>query len=120
MTRIIRVIRVIRGFILGNMKFRLERVREVLKRELGVIMGREIRFTSPLVTINDVDITPDLKQAHIFVSVIGDAAQHRDALEKTRAQSRPPPARTRQARDPQEHAPSQFQNSTNPSSAAPA
>jgi ribosome-binding factor A len=64
------------------MKFRLERVREVLKRELGVIMGREIRFTSPLVTINDVDITPDLKQAHIFVSVIGDAAQHRDALEK--------------------------------------
>jgi ribosome-binding factor A len=82
MTRIIRVIRVIRGFILGNMKFRLERVREVLKRELGVIMGREIRFTSPLVTISGVDITPDLKQAHIFVSAIGNDAQRRDALEK--------------------------------------
>jgi ribosome-binding factor A len=64
------------------MKFRLERVREVLKRELGVIMGREIRFTSPLVTISGVDITPDLKQAHIFVSAIGNAAQRRDAIEK--------------------------------------
>lgn len=64
------------------MKFRLERVREVLKRELGVIMGREIRFTSPLVTISGVDITPDLKQAHIFVSAIGNDAQRRDALEK--------------------------------------
>ena len=44
------------------MKYRLERVREVLKRELGVIMVRELRFTSPLVTVSDVDIkyTPHL------------------------------------------------------------
>ncbi|HVE17092.1 MAG TPA: 30S ribosome-binding factor RbfA [Chthoniobacterales bacterium] len=63
------------------MKYRLERVREVLKRELGIIMGREIRFTSPLVTVSGVDITPDLKQAHVFVSVIGNDRQQREAIE---------------------------------------
>ena len=63
------------------MKFRLERVREVLKRELGSILVREIRFSSPLVTVSDVDITPDLKQAHVFVSVIGNDRQRREAME---------------------------------------
>jgi ribosome-binding factor A len=70
------------------MKFRLERVREVLKRELGVIMGRELRFASPLVTVSDVDITPDLKQAHVSISAIGTDAQRREAialLEQNRA-----------------------------------
>ncbi len=64
------------------MKYRLARVCEVLKRELGLIITREIRFESPLVTVSGVDITPDLKQAHIFVSAIGTPAQRRDALEK--------------------------------------
>lgn len=54
----------------------------MLKRELGLIITREIRFESPLVTVSGVDITPDLKQAHIFVSAIGTPAQRRDALEK--------------------------------------
>jgi ribosome-binding factor A len=63
------------------MKYRLERVREVLKRELGIIMGRELRFTSPLVTVSGVDITPDLKQAHVFVSVIGTDRQQNEAIE---------------------------------------
>lgn len=63
------------------MKFRLERVREVLKRELSSIMVREIRFSSPLVTVSDVDITPDLKQAHVFVSAIGNDSQRREAIE---------------------------------------
>jgi len=63
------------------MKYRLERVREVLKRELGSIMVRELRFSSPLVTVSDVDITPDLKQAHVFISAIGSDAQRREAIE---------------------------------------
>lgn len=64
------------------MKYRLARVCEVLKRELGIIITREIRFESPLVTVSDVDITPDLKQAHVFVSAIGTPAQRRDALDQ--------------------------------------
>jgi ribosome-binding factor A len=63
------------------MKFRLERVCEVLKRELGTIMVRELRFSSPLVTVSGVDITPDLKQAHVFISAIGNSGQQREALE---------------------------------------
>lgn len=53
------------------MKNRLARVCEVLKRELSMAMAREIQFSVPLVTISSVDITPDLKQAHVFISAIG-------------------------------------------------
>jgi ribosome-binding factor A len=53
------------------MKHRLERVRELIKRELGEIIVREVSFGGPLVTIQEADITPDLKNAHIYVSAIG-------------------------------------------------
>ncbi len=61
------------------MKHRLERVNELIRRELGEIVNREMRFDSKLVTLQQVDITPDLKHAHIYISFIGDAeAQHSD------------------------------------------
>ena len=53
------------------MKHRLERVNELIKRELGELVTRTCRFTAQLVTIQQVDVTPDLKHAHVFVSVIG-------------------------------------------------
>lgn len=53
------------------MKHRLVRVNELLKRELGDLISREFSFTQ-LVTIQEVDITPDLKHAHVYVSVLGD------------------------------------------------
>ncbi|HEY5768675.1 MAG TPA: 30S ribosome-binding factor RbfA [Terrimicrobium sp.] len=62
------------------MKHRIERVCEVLKRELGRIILRELTFTTPLVTISGVDITPDLKQAHVYVSALGNDAQRQDVL----------------------------------------
>jgi len=63
------------------MKYRLARVCEVLKRELGAIMVRELKFSSPLVTVSGVDITPDLKQAHVFIGAIGNDVQRREAIE---------------------------------------
>lgn len=63
------------------MKHRIERVCEVLQRELGAIIVRELTFSAPLVTVSAVDITPDLKQAHVFVSALGTDAQKRRALE---------------------------------------
>lgn len=69
------------------MNLRLQRVCELLKRELGSILVRDMQFDSPLVTVSGVDITPDLKQAHVFVSVLGSANERRDAiasLEKNR------------------------------------
>ena len=67
------------------MKHRLERVCEVLKRELGAIIVRDIPFGGALVTVSSVDITPDIKQAHVFVSVLGSPGQRRQALEKLEA-----------------------------------
>ena len=63
------------------MKHRIERVCEVLKRELGSIILRELTFSAPLVTISAVDVTPDLKQAHIYVSALGSKGQRRQAME---------------------------------------
>ncbi len=57
------------------MKHRLIRVREILKRELSELISRTIVFPATLVTVHDVDITPDLRQAHVFVSAIGDPKQ---------------------------------------------
>jgi ribosome-binding factor A len=53
------------------MKHRLLRVNELVKRELSGIITREVTFDAALVTINQVNVTPDLKKAHVFVSVLG-------------------------------------------------
>ncbi len=72
------------------MKHRQLRVNEVLKRELSSIIAREITFEGALVSINQVDATADLKNAHVFVSVLGPAGgtsvinkleSHRPALQ---------------------------------------
>jgi len=62
------------------MKHRLARVNELLKRELGDLLTREVTFEAALVTVQQVDVTPDLKHAHVFISVIGSAAQAHAAL----------------------------------------
>jgi ribosome-binding factor A len=62
------------------MQNRLDRVNEIMRRELGDLVRREMVFDAQLVTIQQVDITPDLKQAHIFVSVIGTEEQQRAAM----------------------------------------
>ena len=53
------------------MKHRMLRVNEVVRRELSTIITRDLSFEDSLVTINQVDVTPDLKNAHVFVSALG-------------------------------------------------
>jgi ribosome-binding factor A len=53
------------------MKHRLLRVNELIKRELSSLITREITFENALVTINQVNVTSDLKSAHVYVSVLG-------------------------------------------------
>jgi ribosome-binding factor A len=62
------------------MKNRLARVNELIQRELGVIIQRDFEFTGSLVTINDVDITPDLKHCHVYLGVIGSEKGTHDAV----------------------------------------
>jgi len=52
------------------MSQRLLRVRELLKREIGTILSRDYSFDA-LVTINDVDVTPDLRKGHVYLGIIG-------------------------------------------------
>src|SRR5260370_39743175 len=61
------------------MKHRLERVNEVVKRELSELILRDLNFEpAVLVTITAVDISPDLKQCHVYVIVIGGSYQKSD------------------------------------------
>jgi ribosome-binding factor A len=63
------------------MKHRLLRVNELLKRELSEIVQREFTFDGMLVTVNGVDVTPDLRQGHVFLSVIGPENRQQEVLE---------------------------------------
>lgn len=60
---------------------RLERVRELLKREIGEIVRREIPVDDAgLITVNDVHVSSDLHSASVFVGVLGNAQQQKKAL----------------------------------------
>ena len=62
------------------MSLRLERVRELLKRELGEIIRRELPLEEAgLITVNEVGVAPDLKSATVFVGVIGTPEQRKKA-----------------------------------------
>jgi len=67
------------------MKHRLERVNELMRRELGDLINREVTFAAALVTVQQVDITPDLKSAHVYVSVMGSPEQCHEALARLHA-----------------------------------
>ena len=62
------------------MKHRLARVAEILKRELSAIVLREVPSDGGLITINAVDVSPDLRNATVHVGVLGTAAQQKEAL----------------------------------------
>lgn len=70
------------------MKNRLVRVAEILKRELSVIVLREVPSGGALITVNAVDVSPDLRNADVHVGVMGTAAQQKQVLERLE-QARP-------------------------------
>jgi len=60
---------------------RLERVRELLKRELGEIIRREIPVGEVgLVTVNEVRISNDLHSATVFVGILGNEEQQKRGI----------------------------------------
>ena len=62
------------------MNHRLIRVCELMKRELGLVIGRELKFEASLVSVRAVDITPDLKRAHVFISALGTPRQKKEVM----------------------------------------
>lgn len=60
---------------------RLQRVRELLKREIGEAVRREFQVSEAgLVTVNDVDVAGDLHSAIVFISILGNADQQKRGL----------------------------------------
>ena len=57
---------------------RLQRVRELLKREIGEAVRREFHVSEAgLITVNDVDVAGDLKSATVYISILGNPEQQK-------------------------------------------
>ena len=60
---------------------RLQRVRELLKRELGEIIRREIPVgDAGLITVNDVLVGSDLHMATVYIGILGNEEQKKKGL----------------------------------------
>jgi ribosome-binding factor A len=53
------------------MSQRLDKINELMKREISSFVQKEFEFKNALVTISDVQITDDLREGKVFVSVLG-------------------------------------------------
>jgi ribosome-binding factor A len=61
---------------------RHERVRELLKREIGEAIRREFHVNEAgLISVNDVDLAGDLKSAVVFISIFGKPEQQKRGLQ---------------------------------------
>lgn len=63
------------------MSHRANRVGEQMKKELSDIIGRKIKDPRiGFVTVTDVQVTGDLQQAKVYISVLGDEEQKENTL----------------------------------------
>jgi ribosome-binding factor A len=58
---------------------RMARVNELLKRELSQVLHTRYQDLAVSITIVDVDIAADLRHGRVYYSVLGDAANEREA-----------------------------------------
>ena len=64
------------------MSLRLERVRELLKREIGEVIRRELPVNEAgLINVNDLQVAPNLKNATVYVRILGGKAQKEKGME---------------------------------------
>ena len=60
---------------------RLQRVRELLKREIGEAIRREFQVSDAgLISVNDVEVAGDLHSAVVFISIFGSADQQKRGI----------------------------------------
>ncbi len=65
---------------------RIDRIEEQLKIELSEIIEREIQDPRiGLATLTHVKVSPDLRHARVFVTVLGDETQRKKTLEGLRS-----------------------------------
>ena len=69
------------------MSLRLQRVRELLKREIGEVIRRELPVAEAgLININDVMVSADLHSALVYVGIFGTAEQKKHGAAMLRKQ----------------------------------
>jgi ribosome-binding factor A len=65
------------------MKNRLDRVNELIKRELDTLIRREVpEMPGKLVTVREVETSPDLRHATIWMGVIGTTEERHASMAK--------------------------------------
>jgi ribosome-binding factor A len=70
------------------MSNRTLRVNELIQRELSDILRKRHQSETVSITITEVRVAPDLRDARVFVSVIGDEKQSEEKLRWLRNHSR--------------------------------
>lgn len=65
------------------MRIRPERVAETIKREMAEILSRKMRDPrlGGMISVTDVEVTPDLSMARIYVSVLAEGAERDQVLQ---------------------------------------
>jgi len=53
------------------MSRRLDRVNELLRREIGNVIQKDFEWHGKLVTVSDVEVTQDLKEGKVWIGVLG-------------------------------------------------
>ena len=69
---------------------RIERINHLLRQEIADLLTREVKDTTlstALISITDVETTPDLRQAKVYFSVYGDEDQIEQARQHLRRAS---------------------------------
>jgi ribosome-binding factor A len=68
---------------------RHERVAEEIRHEVGIMLAGELKDPriAGLVTVTEVRVSPDLRQARVFVSVLGTEAEQTSTLKGLEAAS---------------------------------
>jgi ribosome-binding factor A len=53
------------------MSRRLDRVNELLRREIGSVIQKDYEWHNRLVTVSEVEVTQDLKEGKVWIGVLG-------------------------------------------------
>lgn len=69
------------------MSNRILRVNELVQRELGDILRRHYQSEAVAITVSEVRVAPDLRDARVYVAIVGDEATAAQKLRWLRAKA---------------------------------
>ena len=64
------------------MSRRIERINDLLREEISVLVRDEVKDprVGGLISVTEVDVSPDLRHAKVFVSVLGSDQERKDTM----------------------------------------